>query len=340
MNFGMKKGEKVDYAIFKGDEPIMFVEAKSVDNVLVNHDAQLSRYFNAVPNTKLGIITNGMEYRFFTDLKTPNVMDETPFLVLNLTNLKNGDIETLAKFKKDTYAKDNLSQFAEELVYTSAINDSLKYQFKTPTDEFVKFLLKEVGVQRVSSKDIERFRPIVKKGIACAILDIVSQGLIQQDFAKPDIDMPTVDAKAEVTKQKAADANVKDDAPQKPEPITTEDELKIYSIVKDTLEKAGRDTKDLNYKDTTSYFSINNQNILKWFMRVNLDAVSKNVIVRLDMKTIEPFAAGHLIEQAPRALGETRIYLDGADDFKNFDKMIVACFDAVNKKETVSPTHP
>ncbi len=184
-DFGMKKGEKVDYAIYKGDEPVMFIEAKSADTVLVNHDAQLSRYFNAVPNVKLGIITNGMEYKFFTDLKTVNVMDDTPFLLLNLTSLKDSDIETLARFKKDTYAKDNLSQFAEELVYTSAINDSLKYQFKNPTDEFVKFLLKEVGVTRVMVKDIERFRPIVKKGISNAILDIVSQGLIQQGSPEP-----------------------------------------------------------------------------------------------------------------------------------------------------------
>ena len=208
---GKKKDEKVDYAIFKGDEPIMFIEAKSVDITLVNHDGQLSRYFNAVPNTKLGIITNGMEYRFFTDLKTPNVMDETPFLVLNLTSLKDSDIETLAKFKKDTYAKDNLSEFAEELVYTSAIHDTLKYQFKNPTDEFVKFLLKEVGVTRVMAKDIDRFRPIVKKGISNAILEIVSQGLIQQDVATPDADLPSTDAKADAIKQTATDANVKDD---------------------------------------------------------------------------------------------------------------------------------
>ena len=72
-------------------------------------------------------------------------------------------------------------------------------------------------------------------------------------------------------------------------------------------------------------------------MRINLDAANRNVIVRLDQKTIEPLAAGLKIEPAPHGLGETRIYISGADDFKKLDKMIVACFDAVNKKETTLP---
>ncbi|BAI61849.1 conserved hypothetical protein [Methanocella paludicola SANAE] len=334
-DFGMKKGEKVDYAVYKGTEPIMFIEAKSADANLVNHDAQLSRYFNAVSNVKLGIITNGLEYRFFTDLKTPNVMDESPFLVINISNLKDSDIEILARFKKDTYAKDNLSEFAEELVYTSAINDTLKYQFKTPTDEFVKYLLKEVGVTRVMAKDIERFRPIVKKGISNAILDIVSQGLLQQEINKAEPEQEKVDVGKDQKSQPVKTTELKADDISKLQPVTTEEELKAFNIVKNILINAGRDTKDLTYKDTVSYFSINNQNILKWFMRINLDAVSKNVVIRLDQQTTESLISGLTIEPAPKALGETRIFITSAEDLKKFDKLVPICFDMVNKKDTL-----
>ncbi|MGL4949985.1 MAG: type I restriction endonuclease, partial [Anaeroplasmataceae bacterium] len=51
-DFGKKKGEKVDYALFKDNEPIMFIEAKSVNENLNNHDAQLCRYFNSTTNMK------------------------------------------------------------------------------------------------------------------------------------------------------------------------------------------------------------------------------------------------------------------------------------------------
>jgi hypothetical protein len=85
-DFGKKKGEKVDYAIFKDSVPIMFLEAKSVNEKLHNHDAQLCRYFNSTKDVGLGVITNGIEYRFFTDLDDTNIMDDKPFLVVNITH--------------------------------------------------------------------------------------------------------------------------------------------------------------------------------------------------------------------------------------------------------------
>lgn len=333
-DFGMKKGEKVDYAIYKGDEPIMFVEAKPVNSNLVNYDAQLSRYFNAVPHVKLAILTNGVEYKFFTDLKTPNVMDELPFLVLHLTNLKDSDIDVLAKFKKDTYTKDDLSGFAEELVYTSAVNDLLKSQFKNPSDEFVKFLLKEVGVTRVMAKDIERFRPIVMKAISNSILDIVSQGLIRQEPAVPAEDPAAVTPDKSKEVKPAADIKPADDL-SPPLQGPSDDELRAFEIVKTILAISNRDIKDLNYKDTSCYFSINNKNIYKWFMRIIFSPSSKNIIIRLDQKTVESLISGYKVEAAPKSWGETRVYLNSVDDLPKLDKLILACFDESIKVEPI-----
>ncbi|RJQ25556.1 MAG: DNA polymerase III subunit epsilon, partial [Peptococcaceae bacterium] len=52
-DFGKKKGEKADYAIFKDNKPIIFIEAKAVTENTDNHDSQLARYFNATPEVKL-----------------------------------------------------------------------------------------------------------------------------------------------------------------------------------------------------------------------------------------------------------------------------------------------
>ena len=44
---------------------------------LADHDGQLSRYFNATPSVTVAVITDGVRFRAFTDLRTPNIMDST-----------------------------------------------------------------------------------------------------------------------------------------------------------------------------------------------------------------------------------------------------------------------
>lgn len=326
-DFGKKKGEKVDYAVFKDSTPIIFIEAKPIDGDLTNYDAQLSRYFNAVPEVELGIITNGIEYRFFTDIKMENVMDDMPFYTVKLDNLKESDIETLQHFRKETYTSEKLSQLAEELAYTNALNEMLKNQIKTPTDEFVRFLIREVGVSRVTIKEIERFRSIVKRALSNAILDIVSLGLIQQEQIKNQPAAPgTPTDKALETAEQAGDIG------EVLPPETTDEEKRGYEIIRVLLQKAGRDIKDLNYKDTYNYFSINYHNFLKWFIRLKLDATNKNILVKLDLKTVEGLVNGFKAEPAPKGQGLTRVYINNVDDLMKLDKLIVACYDDVVKK--------
>ena len=91
-DIGTKKGEKIDYAIMKDGEPIMLIECKHWQQDLNLHDNQLLRYFN-VSKAKFGVLTNGIIYRFYTDLEEPNKMDEKPFLEINMTDLKDALID-------------------------------------------------------------------------------------------------------------------------------------------------------------------------------------------------------------------------------------------------------
>ena len=88
-DFGLKQGEKVDYAIFREEsngEPAMLIECKRVSDPLdVSKASQLGRYFSQTP-THIGILTNGIVYKFFSDIDAENVMDATPFLVIDITN--------------------------------------------------------------------------------------------------------------------------------------------------------------------------------------------------------------------------------------------------------------
>ncbi|ELC8426062.1 type I restriction endonuclease [Clostridium perfringens] len=325
-DFGIKKGEKVDYALFKENEPIIFIEAKSVNENLNNHDAQLARYFNSTKEVKLAILTNGVEYKFFTDLNANNVMDDTPFLNINLLEIKESDIESLNKLRKENFDKDSLITYAEELVYTSTLNESLRRLFSNPSDDFVRFIVKDFSEMRITSNVIERFRPLVKKAISNAVLDIVSKGLYQQETLtikkEENINNDSVnrDDLSEIEIGNKVHKGI----------ITTENELKGFNIVKDILEKNNRDISEINYKDTTNYFSVYLRNTTRWIIRFNLDASKKNVMTKLPVEYAKNICLNKEIEQAPKGIGESRVYINSIDELYDLEKYLVDAYDNVN----------
>ncbi|MBA2850930.1 hypothetical protein HNP86_001061 [Methanococcus maripaludis] len=316
-DFGKKKGEKVDYALFKDKKPVIFIEAKSVNENLKNHDAQLSRYFNAVPEVKLAILTNGVEYKFFTDLNSENMMDDSPFLTLNILNLKDSDYETIQKFKKDEFNKEELLNHAEELVYMSALRGTLRNLFKNPNDDFVRFLIKDVSEIRVTSAVIERFRPLVKKAISNTVLDIVSTSLSKDEhLEEPEVIEPETETEIQETEN-----------PQKREVITTNEEISAYDRVVQILGKYGKDISDVNYKDTTIYFGIYRKNITNWFLRLNLDSQTKHIITKLDIDEAKLVSNGFEVKPAPKRNGNSRIYINSIDDLEKLENLIVKCYE-------------
>src|SRR5699024_10644550 len=84
---GVKRGEKVDYAIMREGEVQLLIECKPTTGSLkVEHASQLYRYFS-VTNAQIAILTNGEIYNFYTDLDAPNRMDDRPFMVLDLSDI-------------------------------------------------------------------------------------------------------------------------------------------------------------------------------------------------------------------------------------------------------------
>ena len=116
-DIGTKKGEKVDYAILRNDSPVIIIECKHWKQELTLHDNQLLRYFT-VSTASFGVLTNGIVYKFYTDLKEDNKMDEKPFLEVNLTDLSDHHIEELKKFHKSYFDIENIISSASELKYT------------------------------------------------------------------------------------------------------------------------------------------------------------------------------------------------------------------------------
>jgi predicted type IV restriction endonuclease len=134
---GVKKGEKVDYAILREGEPIILFECKhhAADLGKV-HASQLYRYFS-VTEARFSVLTNGLAYWFYTDLEAPNKMDEKPFFEFNMLDIKESAVEELKKFSKSVFDLDNILTTASELKYTREITRLLVEQMQEPTEEFV-----------------------------------------------------------------------------------------------------------------------------------------------------------------------------------------------------------
>lgn len=155
-DIGTKKGEKVDYAILLGGQPIMLFECKKCGADLgINHAGQLFRYFH-VTAARFGVLTNGLVYRFFTDLEQPNKMDNTPFFEFNILDFKERDVEELKKFAKPAFDVDTILTTASDLKYTRAIQARLDTWVSDPPEELVRAL----SVDLLGGR---RFTPILKE---------------------------------------------------------------------------------------------------------------------------------------------------------------------------------
>ena len=171
----VKKGEKVDYVIKNNEEIAILVEAKSLHENLKRHDNQLTRYFNAT-KSRIGILTNGIQYLFFTDLDESNKMDKKPFFEFDVIKSihRENHLFELKKFQKRNFDIENIISTAEELKYINEIKKLLHSQIEFPEDHFVDYLSRQVYSGKRRSPNIkEKFKDIIKKSFTQFLNEIV-----------------------------------------------------------------------------------------------------------------------------------------------------------------------
>jgi predicted type IV restriction endonuclease len=88
-DIGTKKGEKVDYAIVSNGSVRMLFECKKSGADLNAKDSanQLLRYFHVKSEVRVAVLTDGILYRFYSDIDERNFMDDRPFLEINMLEL-------------------------------------------------------------------------------------------------------------------------------------------------------------------------------------------------------------------------------------------------------------
>jgi hypothetical protein len=290
-DIGLKKGEKVDYAIFQNGQPIIIIECKNWKQKLNAHNSQLFRYFHST-KTRFALLTNGIQYRFYTDLDATNKMDEKPFLEFDMTHLKENTVHEITKFHKSNFDIEKIVDNASALKYTKEIKKQIAEQLQHPTSDFVKLFAGNVYSGRLTEKVMGEFTDLVSKAFTQTISDKVNDRLNS-----------ALNKEAEQQQEEA----------QEPEEVnkieTTEEELEGFRIIVAILRRKLAVNRII-HRDTQSYFGILlDDNNRKPLCRLHLNASTKYLgIINQDKE-------------------ETRHPIDSIDSIYEFEEQLLKTVD-------------
>ncbi len=265
-DIGKKKGEKVDYAIMKDEKPLILIEAKPHTEKLDRHKTQLERYFT-VTDSKFAILTNGIEYRFFSDIEKPNVMDESPFLVIDVLNLKDRDIKQLQKFSNESLDIENILSMAGSKKYVNGIKDIFKKEAIDPSDDMAKFFAARLTDKMLRQNVLDEFKAYTKQAFAEIVNDMVNDRINS--------------IKSRLAEESSPGNTSEDDTPDVEEDNgieTTQEELEGFFIVKSILAEIVP-LSSIAARDTKSYFGVLlDDNNRKWICRLHFNSKTSKYI--------------------------------------------------------------
>ncbi|ACK68175.1 protein of unknown function DUF450 [Rippkaea orientalis PCC 8801] len=271
------KGEKVDYAIFSNDKPIILIECKHCQDTLDHpkHRAQLHRYFH-VTETKIGVLTNGIVYRFYTDTDKDNVMDDRPFFEFNILNFDESSVNELKRFAQSNFNPDALKDVAKNLLYTKEIKRVIADELTNPSPELVKHFIGDVYPGIKTTAVVEKFTEIIKRSVKEYINERIKERL-ESAISDDDNPSPINHVSLSVDNGEGSDSAISDN--DNNGIVTTPEELEGFYLVKSILREV-IDTSRLQHKDTKFYFGINlDGKVTKTICRLRFSDKKKNIAV-------------------------------------------------------------
>ena len=309
-DIGTKKGEKVDYAILKDGKPIILFECKkSGGDLSINHAGQLFRYFH-VTEARFGVLTNGLTYRFFTDLDKPNKMDEKPFYEFNILDFNERDVEELKKFAKAAFDVDTILNTANELKYTRAIQTRLAEWMVSPSEDFVRLVSSDLlGSRRFTPVIKDQFTLITKRAFEQLVGERINERL--KGAMSPEsitvFDPPT-----------AAQADVQvAPLPTEPQLVTSPEELEGFHTVR-AIVRGLVASKRIVMRDAQTYCAI------------LLDDNNRKPVCRLRFNNTQKLRFGFFNDQKE----EEHVLLDAVDDIHNYAEQLKATIASYLAPET------
>lgn len=331
-DFATRGKEKVDYLIMAKGEPAIFVECKAVDAAVEAHDGQLKKYFNSTPSVKLAIITNGIHWRFFTDLRLQHIMDDNPFLEINILNVTERTAGLLEPFTRFRFNSGGIRQLAEEAISLEKITGLINGILSKPSDSFVRYIVKELDLVggMVNAGVIARFEPIVKKSIETALLEMVTKPIREMQEPVPDVSPQLAPGSTSVPNTTPAPLSM---SAENPNIVTTTEELAIFEAVKRICSESSSKIPVV-YKDGTNYFTINLGPERSWFLRLYTGSRRKSFVVRLAPSKVESIVKGFTPEPIASQPTWARIEFGANSDVERLRPLILRAYEEAAQKQS------
>ena len=302
-DIGTKQGEKVDYAIIQDGKPVILFECKQKDTNLNDerHWNQLARYF-MVTETRFAVLTDGLGYRFYSDLDTTKRMDEKPFLEFDILEINESQVEELKRFTKSSFQLEELLDAARELKYTKEIKRILGEQLSKPADDFVRFFQSQVYSGRNTSAIRQQFQELTKQALGQFINERINDRLEKASALGSEyIAQQTTQASEPSSSEQVSSVEEDNDGI-----VTTAEEFQGYYIVKAILHDV-IDIKRVAMRDQRGFCS------------VLLDDNNRKPICRLRFNSQQKYLG--LIDQQKQ---EQRVTIEDVDEIYSYIDQIRA----------------
>lgn len=252
---GVKKGEKVDYAIKLAGKVVMLFECKPCKGALsTQHMSQLYRYFS-VTEARFGILTNGIVYWFFSDLEEKNKMDTKPFFEFDMLNYRQAQIDELKKFGNINFDMISILETASDLKYGSLLMREIASEIDSPSDEVMRLLIGRVYDGKLTVNVVAKFIPLVQKAMKDTVRELVNQRLYSamDDTAKTALPV----AVSETVRGEASNALplLAEGTGDLDDVVTTQEEIEGYQIVRAIVREVVK-VERITMRDAKTYCAI------------------------------------------------------------------------------------
>lgn len=307
-DFGKERSSKpIDWAFLVGGSFAFFVEAKEVGRKLAGFDEQLADYFAKDPNVKLGILTNGAQWRFFTDVVNNNVMDREPCVKWDITADEQPPYDFLTILTKAKFNPELIRAYAQRLRQRNLLVGELN-RLLDPAPEFTRLAIENIETRKLTQQAVENWKPVV----ANALNEWARQRMLTAALTKPPANETGEDS---------------DESERRIE--TTPEELQAFAIVQRLLGQ-----ERIAYEDSVSYFKLHLAEKRTWvFARLQLDRKHPVVWVPLPIERATQLAGERTVAQIS---GWATVTLDDLEDIEKLGKLFVAAYAHVKAEKTGS----
>ena len=171
------QGKTVDYTVWCDGKPTMVFECRHHDvDLAAAPAALLVRSFGST-GAKVGVLTNGLTYQFYTDQEQAGVMDEEPFWTYNMLDSDDEAVAQLKNFARTTFDRNHVVHGARELAYTRGIRRVLQEQMQQPSDEFLQLVTGHMYAGRMTHAVKEQLARLTQQAFAQLVNEQVSDRL-------------------------------------------------------------------------------------------------------------------------------------------------------------------